>query len=296
MKTTVLCIYRAACYSPGMVERDEAILRAVASRLEHAGYAVSLIHEEEFTAAVPMPDVVLHMTRSSRALDILARWQAAGCRVINSVEGIRSVERAFLAELCARQGIPTPTTWIVSTTEAPLTAYTTKGELTSITFPCWVKRTGSCAQEPDDVRRADDADEYQQCLSHLRSRGIPKAVVMAHIEGQNFKFYAVEGPNFYYCLPATSLGYDKFSSTPHDKHPDASAEDTETPNFSLSSLTLPPTGVDLRFHFPLGLPIFGGDFIVGPDGVARLIDLNDWPSFSACRDEAADAIARLVIS
>ena len=38
----------------------------------------------------------------------------------------------------------------------------------------------------------------------------------------------------------------------------------------------------------------GGDLIIGHDGVARLIDLNDWPSFSACRSEAADAIAKLV--
>ena len=30
----VLGIFRAACYSPGMAERDEAILRAVTERLE----------------------------------------------------------------------------------------------------------------------------------------------------------------------------------------------------------------------------------------------------------------------
>ena len=41
----VLGIFRAACYSPGMVERDEAILRTVARHLEGEGYEVSLIHE-----------------------------------------------------------------------------------------------------------------------------------------------------------------------------------------------------------------------------------------------------------
>ena len=41
--------------------------------------------------------------------------------------------------------------------------------------------------------------------------------------------------------------------------------------------------------------IYGGDVIIGSDGIARLIDLNDWPSFSACREEAADAIAGLVL-
>ena len=71
---TVLCIFRAACFSPGMVERDEAILRAVASRLQTAGCDVSFVHEEEFDSNASMPDIVVHMARSSRALDILSQW------------------------------------------------------------------------------------------------------------------------------------------------------------------------------------------------------------------------------
>lgn len=286
---TVLGIFRAACYSPGMVERDEAILRAVADRLERAGYAVTLVHEEDFTAGVPMPDVVLHMARSPRVLDILQQWQEVGCRVINSVEGVRSVERAALAELCAAQGIPTPRTWIVDTAqEELLPTRTTEGEITPITFPCWVKRTGSCAQEPGDVCRVNDAEEYLQSLSRFCARDIDKAVVMEHVEGPNFKFYAVPSSGFFYCLPASSLGYDKFSGASYDMLDDARAEDRGDHNFQLSIVNRQSSIVNCQ------LSAFGGDFIVGPDGVARLIDLNDWPSFSACREEAAGAIARLV--
>ena len=418
---TVLGIFRAACYSPGMVERDEAILRAVAERLERAGYAVSLVHEEEFTADVPMPDVVLHMARSSRVLDILQQWQEAGCRVINSVEGVRSVERATLAELCATEGIPTPRTWIVDTAQREtLTARTTEGEVTPITFPCWVKRTGSCAQEPDDVCRVNDAGEYLQCLSCFRTRKIDKAVVMEHVEGRAYKFYAVKSlpltpsnwrgdsgiaegeTGFFYVIP----GYDKWNmdnsslapSLIKDYYKTASPDVYDLMIKNAKELKKNPTDaevllwerlrnkqlgkkfrrqhvigdfivdfvclpekivieVDGGYHndekqqeadrmrdailessgykvirftneevlyttgkviekikstisrnflsalsaFPLRLegvrgrlPVFGGDFIVDPDGVARLIDLNDWPSFSACREEAADAIARLV--
>lgn len=280
---TVLGIFRAACYSPGMVGRDEAILRAVAERLEKAGHAVNLVHEEDFTADVPMPDVVLHMARSSRVLDILHRWQAAGCRVINSVEGVRGVERAALAEQCAAQGIPTPKTWIADTAQSHLlTARTTEGEIAPITFPCWVKRTGSCAQEPDDVCRVNDAEGYALCLSRFHTRDIDKVVVMEHIEGENLKFYAIPSSHFFHCLPATALGYEKFSNSMSGPVAGDTMRNQES--------------VNVQFPiFNFQLDVYGGDVIVGADGVARLIDLNDWPSFSVCREEAADAIARLIL-
>ena len=281
---TILAIFRAACYSPGMIDRDEAILRAVAERLEKRGYAVNLVHEEDFTANTPMPDIVLHMARSSRALDILQTWQGRGCRVINTAEGVRNVERATLAKLCAAQGIPTPKTWIIGTAHSNnLTAHTTEGNNEPVTFPCWIKRTGTCAQQADDVHRVNDAEEYRQCLSRFHKRGIAEVVIMEHIEGTCIKFYAVKGTNFIYSLPSTALGYDKFSSKPAEKVEEYTTWHTE-------EISFPFTSLDFQ------LDVYGGDLIIGHDGVARLIDLNDWPSFSACRSEAADAIAELVIS
>lgn len=280
----VLGIFRAACFSPGMVERDEAVLRAVAERLERAGYLVKLIHEEDLTSDMPKPDVVVHMARSHSALNILQEWQMEGCRVINSVEGVRGVERAALAELCVVQGIPTPKTWIVDTANSEvLSVCATDNTCGDITFPCWVKRTGSCAQEPEDVLRVADASEYVLCLSRFRARGICRAVVMEHLEGPCFKFYAVPAADFFYSLPSASLGYDKFSNNPSV---DAGNED-------LWEVKMPD---NLLSTIDLHLEVYGGDVIIGPDGVARLIDLNDWPSFSACREEAADAIARLVMN
>ena len=42
------------------------------------------------------------------------------------------------------------------------------------------------------------------------------------------------------------------------------------------------------------LEVYGGDIIVRPDGSYCIIDFNDWPSFSRCRDEAAEAIAGII--
>ena len=41
----------------------------------------------------------------------------------------------------------------------------------------------------------------------------------------------------------------------------------------------------------VGIEVYGGDAIIDSEGRFYIIDFNDWPSFSRCRDEAAEAIA-----
>ena len=290
---SVLCIFRAACFSPGMVERDEAILRAVASRLQSAGYTVSFIHEEELTADTPMPDITLHMVRSPYALSILTQWEDAGCRVLNPVEGVRNVEREALARLCAEQRIPTPKTWIVDTTNpSTSTVITTEGQHEAITFPCWVKRAGSCAQQPNDVCFASDINAYEQSITRFHARGIDKAVVMEHLDGACIKFYVIQDTGFLHFLPAEKLGYDKFNAncSAYEKREEEHNKGEKAYQLPIAKLCQSLDEAKDLFK----LKIYGGDAIIGPDGIARLIDLNDWPSFSACREEAADAIAQLV--
>lgn len=69
-------------------------------------------------------------------------------------------------------------------------------------------------------------------------------------------------------------------------------------------------GVADRFFSPLGYPqvaeaaarlarlvgiqVYGGDAVLLSDGTFAIIDFNDWPSFSSCREEAAAAICRLI--
>jgi hypothetical protein len=44
----------------------------------------------------------------------------------------------------------------------------------------------------------------------------------------------------------------------------------------------------------VSLDIYGGDAIIDKDGRIYIIDFNDWPSFSRCREDAAKAIAKLL--
>lgn len=269
----VLGIFRATCYSPGMAERDEAILRAVAKRLVAMNYKVDLIHEEEFTPDTPMPNIVFHMARSPYVLDLLQAWQKAGCLVINSVESIRNVERASLARLCETRGIPTPKTWIVSTTD-PKPA--------KITYPCWMKRTGTCAQTSDDVCHIKNEEEYVQCIANFHERDIHEVVVMEHLEGPCIKFYAVKGTHFFHSLPA----YNKWEGT---TLPTSTTEDTSNYAQVITRSLIP------HIEAAETPTIYGGDVIIA-DNIAYLIDLNDWPSFSSCKTEAAEAIVRITLT
>ena len=49
-----------------------------------------------------------------------------------------------------------------------------------------------------------------------------------------------------------------------------------------------------RLAEAVGVDVYGGDAIIRDDGSFCLIDFNDWPSFSRCREEAAAAIASLI--
>lgn len=85
-------------------------------------------------------------------------------------------------------------------------------------------------------------------------------MIQKHIDGDLVKFYGVIGTGFFY---------------PSD-------------NEWLRELAIQAAEV-------LSLPIFGGDAIVTKDGNIYIIDFNDWPSFSPCREEAAKAIAQRIL-
>ncbi len=85
-------------------------------------------------------------------------------------------------------------------------------------------------------------------------------MIQKHIEGDLVKFYGVLGTDFFYPLD----------------------------NERLRQLATQAAEV-------LSLPIFGGDAIVTSDGSIYIIDFNDWPSFSPCREEAAKAIAQRIL-
>ena len=90
----------------------------------------------------------------------------------------------------------------------------------------------------------------------------------------------MKGTDFFHCLPAYDKWSDTISPTRREEH-NAYA-------MTLCRSLLPL--IEMADETPT---IYGGDAIIADD-TAYLIDLNDWPSFSACREDAAKAIAQLI--
>ncbi len=134
----------------------------------------------------------------------------------------------------------------------------------------WVKRGDGCRETAADVRYASDRATADRFCEALHQRGIREIDVRAHVIGDWVKFYGVRQAKFFRCY----------------------RQDTTPPSAQVSQRVSRLADAAAQL---VGIDIYGGDCIVRPDGQPVLVDFNDWPSFSRCRDEGAEAISRCVI-
>jgi glutathione synthase/RimK-type ligase-like ATP-grasp enzyme len=256
-----LGITRERVFSPGKVEADAAVLEAVATSLRRLGHVVSVLSGD--APAWPDSDgvaAVFTMCQGPEALERLSAWRARGLRVINTPQAILNCHRQRTIALLKGGGVPFPDSILVRT-DAPVAwpAWIASG--------AWVKRGDVHATEAGDVVRVDSVDAADGALRTFHARGIRNAVVQQHVPGTVLKFYAVLG-SFFHCVPP-------------------------------SAAAAPPASVLARMRSlgeraaqALGVEIYGGDCVYDAQRDALgLIDLNDWPSYAACRAEAATEIA-----
>lgn len=272
-KLCVVGIRRAQRFSPNSVERDAAICQAVADCLGRQGYDVSLHAEEAFTPSLAQgAAAVFSMARGTETVAALERLSTP---VVNPVAGLRNARRGDMTRIFAEAGIPMPRCWMVRT----------DGTLPDADCPCWLKRTDECAQASGDVAYAHGRDELAAAMRRFADRGLREAVVCEHLPGDLVKFYGVKGTGFFeYYYPTAGDGFSKFGL---ERHNGAARF------YAFDAAALAATAD--RAASLLNLPVYGGDCIVGADGEVRLIDFNDWPSFSRCCDRAAEAITSVIV-
>lgn len=272
-KLRVVGIRRAQRFSPNSVERDAAICQAVADCLGRQGYDVSLHAEEAFTPCLAQgAAAVFSMARGTETVAALERLSTP---VVNPVAGLRNARRGDMTRIFAEAGIPMPRSWMVRT----------DGTLPDADCPCWLKRTDECAQASGDVVYAHGRDELAAAMRRFADRGLREAVVCEHLPGDLVKFYGVKGTGFFeYYYPTAGDGFSKFGL----EHHNGAAR-----FYAFDAAALAATAD--RAASLLNLPVYGGDCIVGADGEVRLIDFNDWPSFSRCCDRAAEAITSVIV-
>lgn len=276
VKYELISIYRAERYSPNSVERDKAIMDAVCEKLS-TRYNIYKTREEDIeTEGMPLmqrlpdahlsyssaPLLVLSMARSRKALDILTQMEAEGARVINRPQPVLNATRSVIDRMMRENDFPC----------APL-----HGD-----HGWWIKRGDEAAQEKGDVRFAANEKERDIITEEFRKRGITDIVTTAHVDGDLVKFYGVAGTAFFHTTYPTDGGFSKFG----DERRNGTSRHT---SFDIAALHSDAS----RLAQLTGIEVYGGDCIVRADGSYAIIDFNDWPSFSVCRHDAAEAIATI---
>lgn len=278
-------------FSPNCVDNDAAVMNAVKQQLEALGGSVELLCEKDFCKkaheieavsgnprrhAAADIDAFFSMARSKEALDVLGRIEEQGLPVVNSSLGVNRCIRRIMTERFIKGGISCPESRIISR----------NGEMvTDVNYPCWLKRGDGCAQQKEDTCYVQTPEEAGRCLNDFWMRGVTSVVVNEHLKGDLVKFYGVGGTDFFYwfypskCGHRSKFGLEVINGDARGLGFDAEALKQEADKAAAM----------------LGVPVYGGDCVIGEDGSVRIIDFNDWPSFAPCRDEASFYIAMSVL-
>lgn len=275
----IAAIMRAGAYSPNHIGNDAAIFNAAADELRKRGCIVDIFSEERFIESDIDADVVLNMCREQASIAKLQSLEDKGVIVINSGYGIENCTREKMTRLLMGHGIPYPDSLIVNTNES------VGRELVEAGFSsCWIKRGDFHAMHKEDVSYCRHIEEAQDMLQEYCLRGIRRAVINRHLEGDLVKFYGISGQPFFYWFYPFDMGHSKYGY-------EAVNGKSQGIPFSEDYLR----EICQKASDTLEVKVYGGDCIVDQDGSIRIIDFNDWPSFAPCRKEAAPFIAKCVL-
>ena len=277
---TIAGIMRAGAYSPNHIGNDAAIFNAVAENLRKRGCIVNIYSEDQFIAGNVTENIIVNMCREQKSIALLQKMEDEGRLVINSGYGIENCTRERMTRILIGSNIPYPESLMVNTNEG------VKDALEKARFTqCWIKRGDFHAMHKEDVSFVRHPQEAQELLQEYFLRGINRAVINKHLEGDLVKFYGVQGSPFFFWFYPFDLGHSKYGH-------EAINGKSQGIKFDLEKMKQ----ICQSASEVLDVKIYGGDCIVSPEGDIRIIDFNDWPSFAPCRDEAAPHIAKCILN
>ena len=271
---------RAGVYSPNHIGNDTAIFNATAEQLRKRGCIVNIYSEEQFNKQGVNEEYIMTMCRQPESIANLQKLEDEGRLVINSGYGIENCTRERMTRILLGNGIPYPTSLIVNTDE------NVKAMLKKSGFKsCWIKRGDFHAMHKEDVSYVRHPEEAQEVLQEYFLRGIKRAVINVHLEGDLVKFYGVRGTSFFFWFYPFDQGHSKYGlEEVNGKAQGISFDVKELKNICNQAAN------------ELNIEIYGGDCIISPEGQIQIIDFNDWPSFAPCRVESAPHIAKRVLT
>ncbi|RRB18449.1 hypothetical protein EHT87_06365 [Larkinella knui] len=280
MTLEVLGVQRNRKFSPNHIGNDDAIFSLTAQALEKLGCHVRLCCEDDFFKQDETPErYIFTMARQKAVVKKLQTVESDGKIVVNSGFGIENAFRINMHKALLGSNIPVPESVIVSTAEA--------GESVFDQLPgkgYWIKRGDFHAIHKEDVTFVSNPREGKEMLREYALRDISDVLISQHLVGDLVKFYGVLGSDFFFWFYPYEHNHHKYVDYEQINgkslhHPFDQAELLKVASASATAL---------------GIDIYGGDAIVGKDGSFHVIDLNDWPSFAPCRQEAAAPIAAVI--
>lgn len=267
--TKIAIIARNPIDSPNMTANDAAILECIGAELSRRGAEVLPVGEDDDIPGGTQ--VICTMSRTPSTIKRLKNAEEQGIIVVNSTTAVGNCSRRCFMEILHKNDIPQPLFNTISSADG----------LNDNCFPCWIKKAYGWSCHSDDVSFAQTRDEATEIISQLALRGITEYIQMQHCPGDIVKFYGVGNVFFHYCYPgSTKFGKEDINGAP--KH------------YSFDTDAL--KAIAQKAAQAMGLEIYGGDAIITPQGEIYIIDMNDFPSFTAIRDIAAKEIAALIMN
>lgn len=280
----VLFISRAPAFSPNNVEKDARILALTARCCEEAGHDVSVIDEDTFASGRWLGQRPEYVFSMGRRLSTLIRLEQLGRPCVNGPRAVRNtaLSRELTMMLLQFNGIPVPEWWAYEPTEDEM--FQCEPRLRNL-LPGWIKVMRPDGVKACDVEYVETPVEADTAVIKRVAEGVTDLVCTRHLEGDLLKVYAVADGDiltFFQYFSPPKEHYTKFGNESRNAYSGYRPDKTVLQQLALS------------VSRACGLQVFGIDVILGADGSATVIDVNDWPSFSRFQDEAARAIAALL--
>lgn len=272
-------IKRNVEFSPNHRGNDNAIYSLTTTHLESLGCKIVHYTEGEILNSDNIAeDTIFTMARSKSVVRKMQQWEREGKLVVNSARGIERCYRANMTNRLIDHHVPYPESIIVSTRNPTAAMFKALAD-----EHFWIKRGDFHAIHKEDVTFVKSIEEGVEMLKEYSLRGIEEAVISVHLQGDLVKFYGVTGRDFFYWFYPNEAHHSKFNN-------ELVNGATQKYPFDVNALKVHSQNA----ADALGVDIYGGDAVVSPDGNIHIIDLNDWPSFAPCREEAAQHIAQRI--
>jgi len=264
MELKIAGIRRQCSYSPNHIENDTLLLLKTAEELTSMGVDVTIYNEEDVPNTKFQEIIIFSMAQGVKANEKLDTMIGEGKMIINLPRSVLNCHRANMVKILLEKGIPFPQSYIVDVLGSDNIHFDQFGS-----SKMWIKRGDVHAEHREDVTLCFSEEEKKSILKEFGRRGINKAVLQEHVEGDVVKFYSINHYQLFHWYYLNGMNHTKFDQVQLKRLADLSAD-------------------------ALGLEIYGGDAVISTDGEITLIDVNDWPSFAPIRDEASKHIAKLI--